>query len=326
VACRPDAPATKGLTVRAPLVGLTAALLLTPALAAGNAAAAPPADRGKAQPDRIELPQGWQPEGITTDGRKLYVGSLADGRLLRANPRTGTTSVLPRSETGTPAVGVESDRRRNVLWVAGGAAGEIRAHSAASGRLLATYSLPAGMRFVNDLVVTREAVYATDSMNQELAVVPLDGRKLPASGAAQTLPLTGDIVYGPGFNANGIVSSGGYLVLVQSATGLLFRVDPATGVTEEIDLGGYLVTNGDGLEIDGDTLYVVRNRDNLIAVVDLADDLLSGAVVDELSSDDFDVPTTVALLRGSLYAVNARFGVEAPATQGYWITRLDAPR
>lgn len=115
-------------------------------------------------------------------------------------------------------------------------------------------------------------------------------------------------------------------MLVQSATGLLFRVDPATGVTEQIDLGGYLVTNGDGLEIDGDTLYVVRNRDNLIAVVELADDLLSGEVVEELTSSDFDVPTTVALLRGSLYAVNARFGVAEPATQDYWITRLDAPR
>ena len=63
--------------MRAPLVGLAAALLLTPALAAGNAAAAPPTDRGKPLPDRIELPRGWQPEGITTDGRKLYVGSLA---------------------------------------------------------------------------------------------------------------------------------------------------------------------------------------------------------------------------------------------------------
>ena len=45
-----------------------------------------------------------------------------------------------------------------------------------------------------------------------------------------------------------------------------------------------------------------------------------------MPSGDFDVPTTVALLRGSLYAVNARFGNPAPATADYWITRLDAPR
>lgn len=322
------------MLVRTRIVALTTALLLSPtalapavASATGAADAAARADRSAGStPDRIELPRGWQPEGITTDGKKLYVGSLATGAILRANPRTGTTSVLPRSQTGKPAVGVEADRRRNVIWVAGGEAGEIRAQSAASGRVLATYPLPPAMRFVNDLVVTREAVYATDSMNQELAVVRLDGKKLPGSAPAELLPLTGDLVYGAGFNANGIVASGGYLVLVQSAKGLLFRVDPLTGDTEQIDLGGYLVSNGDGLEIDGDTLYVVRNRDNLIAVVDLAEDLLSGEVTDELTSDDFDVPTTVALLRGSLYAVNARFGNPAPATADYWITRLDAPQ
>lgn len=320
--------------MRARIVALTTTLLLSPAAlapalasATGAVDAAPRADRSVGStPDRIELPRGWRPEGITTDGKKLYVGSLATGAILRANPRTGTTSVLPRSETGKPAVGVEADRRRNVIWVAGGEAGEIRAQSAASGRVLATYPLPPAMRFVNDLVVTREAIYATDSMNQELAVVRLDGKKLPASAPAERLPLTGDLVYGAGFNANGIVASGGYLVLVQSAKGLLFRVDPLTGDTEQIDLGGYLVTNGDGLEIDGDTLYVVRNRDNLIAVLDLSEDLLSGEVTDELTSDDFDVPTTVALLRGSLYAVNARFGNPAPATADYWISRLDAPR
>lgn len=314
--------------MRTRIVALATALLLAPATvtSSGAAQAAPGGRSGGPVPDRIELPRGWQPEGITTDGQKLYVGSLATGAILRANPRTGTTAVLPRSATGKPAVGVEADRRRGVIWVAGGEAGEIRAQSAASGRVLATYPLPPAMRFVNDLVVTRDAVYATDSMNQELAVVRLDGKQVPASAPAELLPLTGDLVYGAGFNANGIVASGGYLVLVQSAKGLLFRVDPVTGDTEQIDLGGYLVTNGDGLEIDGDRLHVVRNRDNLIAVVDLAADLLSGEVTDELTSDDFDVPTTVALLRGSLYAVNARFGNPSPATADYWITRLDAPR
>lgn len=314
------------MRARTTALALTTALLLSPAVtAATSAQAAPQRDRGGPQPDRIELPTGFQPEGITTDGRKLYGGSLATGELYRADARTGRVTVLPRSETGTPAVGVEADRRRGVLWVAGGEAGEIRAQSLASGRVLATYTLPEReARFVNDLVVTRDAVYATDSVNQELAVVALDGKKLPAPGGADVLPLTGDLVYGEGFNANGIVARGGYLVVVQSATGLLFRVDPTTGDTEQVDLGGYLVTNGDGLELDGDTLYVVRNRDNLIAAIDLADDLLSGEVVDELTSEDFDVPTTVALLRGSLYAVNARFGNPAPETADYWITRLDA--
>jgi len=45
------------------------------------------------------------------------------------------------------------------------------------------------------------------------------------------LPLTGEIVYGEGINANGIYRTpdGRALLVVQSNTGLLFRVDPGSG-------------------------------------------------------------------------------------------------
>ena len=36
-----------------------------------------------------------------------------------------------------------------------------------------------------------------------------------------------------------------------------------------VDLGGYPLTNGDGLLVKGRTLYVVRNRLNQVAVVKL---------------------------------------------------------
>ncbi len=301
-------------------------------LAVASPTAAATADRGphgcSAGPDRIELPQGWQPEGITTDGRYLYVGSLADGRILRASPRTGRVRVLPRSATGTAAVGIDHDSRRRVLWVAGGAEGEVRVHSKRSGRLLRTYTMPTDPdgRFVNDLVVTRKAVYATDSGNAELAVIPLSGRRLPPSGAAGTLPVTGDFELVKGFNLNGIVRSGRWLLAVQSATGDLFRIDPATGESTRVDLGGYSLTNGDGLEVDGDLLYVVRNRDNLVAAVRLDEDRASGTVVGEITDADFDVPTTAARLHNRLYAVNARFGTPDPDRAEYWITRVAAVR
>jgi sugar lactone lactonase YvrE len=44
---------------------------------------------------------------------------------------------------------------------------------------------------------------------------------------------------------------------VQSSTGKLFTVTPA-GVTREISLGGATVMNGDGILLDGRTLYVVQ--------------------------------------------------------------------
>ena len=43
-------------------------------------------------------------------------------------------------------------------------------------------------------------------------------RHLPAASAATTLPLTGDVIFQPGFNLNGIVESHHMLISVQSNT------------------------------------------------------------------------------------------------------------
>ena len=51
--------------------------------------------------------------------------------------------------------------------------------------------------------------------------------------------------YQAGFNANGIAAAkdGRYLIIVQSGTGKLFRVDVRTKEVSEVDLGGQTVTN-----------------------------------------------------------------------------------
>ena len=282
-------------------------------------------------PDRIELPDGWLPEGITTDGRSLFSGSRADGAIQKIDVRTGKR----RTFAGAPgriAVGLDHDARRDVVWVAGGAGKQIRAQDADTGRVLRTYEFPsAGDRFVNDLTVTRTAVYATDSLSRELLVVPLSTRtkRLPTAGRARTLPLKGDLKLATGNNLNGIVSTRGTLVAVQSNTGILFRIDPRTGRTKTIATGGRTFVNGDGLEPGpGHTLYVVQNRDNKIRVLSLGAKARSARIVDTIGTRDFasdiDVPSTVALLKGSLFAVNARFGTPSPGTAAYWITRAPA--
>jgi hypothetical protein len=182
--------------------------------------------------------------------------------------------------------------------------------------------------FVNDVVVTPKAAFFTDSLNQQLYVLPL-GRhgQLPRQDAVRTLPLTGDLAFQPGFNLNGIEAARGgrVLIVVQTNTGLLFTVNPRTGVTDRIDLGGELVTNGDGLLLLGRTLFVVRNQDNLVAVVQLSGSLSSGRVVAELRDPDFDVPTTITFTAGRLYTVTARFGtVPDPATARYDIVRVNS--
>jgi streptogramin lyase len=275
-------------------------------------------------PARIDLPDGWQPEGITAGrGTTVYVGSLANGAILEVDVRTGARDVLVPGAAGEVAVGVEYEAGRNRLWVAGGGTGEVRVYDATTGALLRTYTFsPTG--FLNDLVVTRDAVYVTDSGIQELKVIPLgSGGSLPASGT--TLPLTGDIQYVPNaFNVNGIVAAGRWLILVQSVTGQLFRVDPDTGVGEAIDLGGASASFGDGLELVGRTLYVVRNQLEEVAVFRLGAKLESARLIGSIvpAEEAADVPTTVAFQAGRLWAVNARFGTPPTPATDYWITRL----
>jgi sugar lactone lactonase YvrE len=167
-------------------------------------------------------------------------------------------------------------------------------------------------------------VYATDSNNQQLAVIPL-GRfgRLPDPSKANLLPLTGDYQVAAGFNANGIVAKDGWLIIDQSNTGKLFRIDPGTGATRLIDTGGYVVANGDGLALLKGRLYAVRNQDNLVAVFTLGADLLSASLIGEITSPgNLDVPTTATFALGKLWVVNARFSTTPTATTPYWIARL----
>jgi hypothetical protein len=138
------------------------------------------------------------------------------------------------------------------------------------------------------------------------------------------MPLTGDFQLQLGFNANGIAARGGWLILVQSNTGLLFRVDPRTGETQQVDTGGYLATNGDGLDFRGRTLYVVRNFSNLVAVLQLSRDLREATLVGEITAEPgvLSIPTTATTMLGALWVVNARFNVAPTPTTPYWITRL----
>jgi sugar lactone lactonase YvrE len=274
-------------------------------------------------PDRIDLPPGWQPEGITSDGTTLYAGSLADGAIWKGDAATGEGMVLAPGADGRVTVGVDIDPGSGVLWAAGGPTGQVHAFDAESGELLETYQFEAG--FLNDVAITPEAVYVTDSFVPQLIAIslPEDG-SVPMEADAAAMALSGDLEYGDGFNLNGIVSTDIGLVVVHSPTGGLYRVDPDTAQTSSIDTGGADLTAGDGLELLGSSLYVVRNQLNQVAVVELAEDLTSGELVDTITADDLDVPTTVAYVDGSLWAANARFGTDATPDTEYWLTRIDA--
>jgi hypothetical protein len=124
------------------------------------------------------------------------------------------------------------------------------------------------------------------------------------------LDLSGSVVpFGEGFNLNGIVAGldGNVLLVVHATTGGLYRIDlPSQGVTE-VDLGGATLENGDGLALQGDTLYVVRNADGVIVPVQLSADLTSGTVGEGFADPAFAFPTTIAPYDGCLLVVNSQF-------------------
>jgi hypothetical protein len=287
-------------------------------------------------PDEIDLPDGWLPEGIAAGpGTTVYSGSRANGDIVKIDLLTGETDpefdVAPE---GDPAVGLEYEGGADRLWVAGGGSNEVRVYDATTGELLETYTFPIeapATRFVNDIVVTGDAAYATDSRNAELLVIPLDpSGALPDPDDAFLLALSGDWAQVTGFNANGIEAFGGWLLVVNSTTGQLFAVDPETGdAVEVLDEGS--VTSGDGLLIVGNTLYVAQNAFDLVSVWRIKGNTITpiGAITDDTVAGepdeipgDLDFGTTIAFVGGSLWAVNARFSTAPTPTTPYWITRI----
>jgi streptogramin lyase len=285
---------------------------------------AAPAALGKAPfPTTIPLPNGFQPEGIAIgNGPTFYVGSIPTGAVYTGSLRTGTGKILVPGATGRAATGLKYDHGR--LWVSGAATGKAFVYDARTGNLIREYQLASGSgaTFVNDVVVTNSAAYFTDSNRSVIYRVALSANGTP--GEATTIPLTGDFQLVSGFNLNGIASTadGRTLVSVQSATGALFAIDPSSGATKRIDLGGATLANGDGLLLLGRTLYVVQNQTNRIAVVRLAPDLSRGTILRTITDPAFDVPTTIGRFGNSLYAVNARFGTATGANATYDVVRV----
>ena len=227
---------------------------------------------------------------------------------------------------GAAAIGLRYDGRTGLLFVAGGPTGFAYIYDGETGEKIAAIQLTTGPRFINDVVITQDAAYFTNSQQPVLYRVPLENNgELPSSPTVEEIPLTGDYVFTPGaFNANGIAATpnGDTLIIVNSVDGVLYNVDPETGVATRIDLGGASVPNGDGILLQGKTLYVVQNRLNQIAVVELNSDLTEGEIVDTITDSDFRVPTTIARFGNSLYAVNARFGTPPTPDTEYEVVRV----
>jgi sugar lactone lactonase YvrE len=280
-------------------------------------------------PEQIPLPNGFQPEGIASGrGSEFYAGSLANGAIYKGDFRTGEGAILAAGVPGRISVGMKFDPRSGNLFVAGGPTGAANIFNGDTGTLIATYQLAPAGSFINDVIVTREAAYFTTSNSPTLFKLPLGpGGALPDASAVQALSLSGDWQQVPGFNANGIAATpnGKTLIVINSTAGAIFNVDPNSGVATRIAVTGLdngSLTAGDGILLDGKTLYVLRNRLNKIAVVELSPNFTTGVVTREITSPLFRVPTTIAEFGNRLYAVNARFGTPPGPNVDYDVVQV----
>ena len=256
------------------------------------------------------------PEGVAyrPETGEFFVGSTPDGTVFRGNvgePGAEAEIFLEPGKDGrTAATGTKVDPEGQ-LFVAGGDTGQLFVYDTGTGQALASFRIQPEneMTFVNDVALGPDgSAYFTDSINPRLyRLFPYGegGYGFEPFLDLEETPLE----YGEGFNLNGIAATedGRYLISVQSNTGNLYRIDTRSKETRQVDLGGETLENGDGILLDGRTLYVVRNRQGLIFPVRLAQDFASGEVGEGFTHPSLAYPTTIAAYDGHLLVVNSQF-------------------
>ena len=270
--------------------------LLVPSL---PAAAAPPSGV-------IVLDGANSAEGIAAgNGTTFYAGDLMRGDIYKGDIRTGTAARIIEAPAGRMAVGMKFDPGTNLLFVAGGAAGNAYVYNTSTLEPVAEIALAPG--FINDVTLTPDGAWFTNSKYPEIYFVPFDSWNDPST--IETLELTDpDLVLGDPatqFGLNGIASAKGGRVLfvAHSQNQAIYTVNPETGATALV----VSVPNVDGILVQGQRLWAVQNFSDQISRIDLSNNFSSGVIEDVITSTSFNTPATAALFGNTLAAVNAQF-------------------
>lgn len=288
-----------------PLLVLTVANTLAP-----PAGARPPAKADSV----IVLPGATSAEGIAAGtGNTFYAGDLFAGDIFRGDIRAGTAELFIDAPAGRQAVGMAVSIRHELLFVAGGFTGQAYVYDTRTGATVAEHQFGAPeSSLINDVAVTREGAWFTDSAQAQLYFVPIDSYGDP--GPFRTLPLSGPAAdAADDFNLNGIqaTADGKTLIVAHSGNGELYTVNPVDGSSALI--AGVSVPSVDGIVLRGHRLWAVQNT-NQVTQIRLSHDLSSGVVVQTITSDLFQVPATAALFGDTLAVVNAKFDTGIPPT------------
>lgn len=286
---------------------------LVTVMAALSIATSPLAEAATA--DVIVLPGATSAEGIAAGrGSTFYAGDLFTGDIFQGDVRRGTAEIFIDAPAGRQATGMIVDLAHHVLIVAGGFSGQAYFYDLDTGATLAMYQLgAAGTSLINDVTLTQDGAWFTDTFQAQLYFVPISSKG--ALGPSQTLTLTGPAADLSGqFNLNGIraAPNGKTLIVAHSANGALYTVDPETGASQTI--AGVSLPNVDGILFEAGRLWAVQNFSHQISRVRLSPDLTSGAVEHVITSELFRVPSTAARLGNRLAVVNAKFDTGFPPT------------
>ncbi|WP_425145187.1 superoxide dismutase family protein [Deinococcus sp.] len=252
-------------------------------------------------PGTITFPEGV---AVSADQSTIFTGSSRTGTIYAIDAASGEARIFsPGGSLGrTSALGLKLDARGR-LYVAGGATGAVSVLNPDGSPLTTLMTPPSPTAYINDLVLGPDgSAYVTDSSRPVIWRVTPDLKRIEA-----WLPLQGtQIKYQPGINLNGIALTpdGKALLTVQYNTGKLFRIDLASRRIQEVSVPGGLMY-GDGLLLDGNTLYVGQNKLNWVRKVELAAGAMSGKSDTVSSADGLKYPSTLALLGGDLIAVNS---------------------
>lgn len=278
-------------------------------------------------PDVVKIPTGFESEGIERGkddefflGGTTWSGDLTNsGAIYKGSFCTGEGSILVEP-TGKPLAGLSYDARTDYIYAATGDPGvfagnftnhAILAYDATTGELVREIIIGDDI-LINDVLVTSDGVYGTDSINPALYKIPLGPDGQPAD-SWEKIEMDGFIMddSGVGFNANGLVGDfdGDALVVVNINTGVLYKVSVESGAADPITVRGdeTLFVDGDGMYMEGRTLYIMQNFAEKIAVVELSDDLSEGTFIKNLVSSSFAIPTTITGFGDHIYAINTRF-------------------
>jgi sugar lactone lactonase YvrE len=252
------------------------------------------------------------PEGVTFDPRSnaFFVGATGDGTVYRGTLDTTTVSEFIPGAPGRSAIGMKASRGK--LYVAGGATGAISVFDIATGDEVAEFATGTG-GFLNDLVVTPAGdVYVTDSFRPMLWHVTAD-QVAAGAGTVEAIPVSPEIQYVAGFNLNGIVArkGGDELIVVQSNTGKLFRIDfdedAVNGRTIQ-QIAVEPLVGGDGMLLDRGRLIVVQGGPPpTLTFVQLEGGARRGRVVERRTDPTLRGPSTIARARQLYLVVNADF-------------------